>query len=199
MSGQHAPLNQAAIDHALAASRTPEKYRVPVKVYFHNHNGAMFHFYWLLEDGKTPHTKSVMFVNYKYVTDDSREQEQLDAIADRPGTFVYTMRNSEVEQHMAQERALQQAEQIQGAARSAVETTGRQFDPSVPVVPVSMAPGHAPQGMAVVGMQNSMSGTAGVTPLAVQPTTPQQQTMPPQPTAANAEALARIAAMAEKK
>ena len=52
---------------------TPEEFRAPARVYWHRHNYAKFHFDlapWKLG------VKSIAFANFRYITDDKREQDQ---------------------------------------------------------------------------------------------------------------------------
>jgi hypothetical protein len=172
-------------------------------MYFHHHNYAKFHV-----DLGGSRVKSVSFANYRYITDDKREQDQLDLVADIPGSFIYTMANSDVDAMLRQE--LQQIGQqgVMQTAQAASAAAGQQFDPNTPIVPVMVqhvqatqmhtqpvgqrvAP--APSGGAVVGLQTTFSGSQATDGLsAAVATTEANQTRPP--SAADA-AAARLAAM----
>lgn len=147
-------------------ARTPENFKVEPKVYFHRHNYAKFHF----DLGIPGSTKTVAFANYRYITDDKREQDQLDIVADVPGTMIYTLAQSDVNAALEQELAQEQRKDVMAAAQASAAAHGQSFDPNTPIVPVkvqhvgqsqgvSVSPVQAPQGVAVTGMQNTFSGT----------------------------------------
>ncbi len=175
-------------------ARTPENFKVEPRVYFHRHNYAKFHF----DLGIPGATKTVAFANYRYITDDKREQDQLDMVADVPGTMVYTLKDSEVNAALEQELKQEQRNSVVAAAQAQAAAHGQNFDPNVPIVPVNVqhigqSPGimvnpmqQAPQGVAVVGMQNSLSGTQATGDMSLNPVI---QTASPD---AAAEALARL-------
>ncbi len=179
-------------------SRTPKQHQVPAKVYFHRHNYAKFHF----DMGTPGNTKSAAFANYRYITDDKREQDQLDLVADAPGTMIYTMADSDVNAALEIELQQEMAKSVKTAAQAHAAVHGQQFDPNAPIVPMRSEPIQptavrvtpvAPQGHAVKGMQNSLSGTQateGIAHLDI------VQTKSPDP---QQEALARIAALTPQK
>lgn len=183
-------------------SRTPKEHRVDAKVYFHRHNYAKFHF----DLGVSGSTKTIAFANYRYITDDKREQDQLDIVADAPGTMIYTMADSDVNAALEQELRGELQKDVIRTAQAQAASHGQQFDPNQPIVPVHsqpltpttvqvrpVTPGaqQAPQGVAVTGMQNTFSGTqateqVGGAAVAVET-----------PPTVQSEALARLAAMTE--
>lgn len=195
-------LNHAGNEYAqrlAALSRTPEQYRVDPKVYYHHHNYARFHF-----DLGGSNVKSVSFANQVYVTDDKREQDQLDLVADAPGSFIYTQRGSAAEQELLAFLSQESATAIMRTAQAQAAVSNQQFDPNTPILPVQINPVSAtphlhltpvvqpqvPQqgGTAVVGMQNSLSGTAAV----------ETPTQPASPTPAAAAAIARLNELANQ-
>lgn len=182
------------LDRALAEAKTPDQFRVDVKIYYHTHNGAKFHF-----DLGPGNVKTVAFINYKYVTDDKREIDQLELVADKPGTFVYTMPDSDVAHIMQLELAEEAKRDIMKTAAAKAGDSNQNFDPNVPVVPVAQ---HVPMQVQMTqhyippntGMQNSLGGTvAADLTSAVQMTTAAMQTQPP---SASAAAIARLEALA---
>lgn len=200
MSNNHVGNEYAA--RLAAQSRTRPENKVEPKVYFHRHNYAKFHF----DFGTAGSAKTVAFANYRYITDDKREQDQLDFVADLPGTMIYTMADSEVNAALEQELKQELAKSVAQTAQAQAASHGQQFDPNQPIVPVhSQAPQQtsvqvrpvtpgaqqAPQGVAVVGMANTFSGTqateqvnGSAIPVEASPTV-------------QSEALARLAAMTE--
>lgn len=147
-----------------AQARTPEQFKVESRIYFHHHNYAKFHF-----DLGGSNVKTVPFANHRYITDDKREQDQLDLVADVPGTFIYTLADSDVARAMAQELQKEQVGDVLRTAAASAAVHNQQFDPNAPIVPVNVQ--HVqPTGMtvaavsqqAIVGLQNSMSGTSAV-------------------------------------
>lgn len=112
-------------------AKTPEEFRVEAKFYYHQHNHAMFHF-----DLGGSKVKSVAFVNNLYITDDKREQDQLDAIADVPGSFIYTSPNNQQEQEFRTWIEQYRNDAVVAAAQARSAVAGQQFDPRVPIVPV---------------------------------------------------------------
>lgn len=200
-------LNHAGNEYAarLAAnSRTPESQKVAAKMYFHQFNYAKFHF-----DLGGSNCKSVQFANYRYITDDKREQDQLDLVADAPGTYIYTIPDSDVAHALAQEANQESARSIMQAAAAAAAVNGHMFDPNVPIIPVNVQPVHQTPNMQVaivpqqlqttVGIQHSLSGTAGIEPVGANPTSAASQTRAP---SAADEAMARLRMMtaeAQKK
>jgi hypothetical protein len=155
---------------ALAASaRTPEQFKVPPRAYFHQHPHAKFHF-----DLGGSRVKTVSFAGGVYVTDDKREQDQLDLVVDVPGAFIYQMKDSEVAAAMARELQNEQRTEVMKTAQAVAAAHGQQFDPNSPIVAVNT--GHTPQGLAIVGAANSFSGTQATQPMTATPTTPASQT-----------------------
>lgn len=200
-------LNHAGNEYAArlaAQARTPDAFKAPPKVYFHHHNYAKFHF-----DLGGSHVKTVAFANHRYITDDRREQDQLDMVADTPGTFIYTLPDSEVARAMAQELAQESAKSIMQTAAASAAVNNQVFDPNAPIVPVTVthvqqSPGmhvqHVPQGGAVVGLANSLSGTQATEPLtATQMTDKSQQTSAPDAAKLATERLAAMTLEAQKK
>lgn len=173
-----ASLNHATNEYArrlAEQSRTPSQYKVEPKIYFHRHNYAKFHF----DLGQQGSVKTVAFANYRYITDDKREQDQLDMVADAPGTMIYTISDSEVNAAFEQELQQELGKDVLRAAQARAAVHGQAFDPNAPIVPVNgdlqvrhqqptqvtvkpVVPNLGNQGQAVVGMQNSMSGTQAV-------------------------------------
>lgn len=143
-------------------SRTPEQYRVPARTYYHQHNYAKFHF----DLGVAGSCKTVEFANYRYITDDKREQDQLQFVADIPGTFIYTLPDNEIATQMERERQQEFNRAVHQTAAAAAADSNRQFDPNAPIVPVNSA---TPHGMAVVGVQHSLSGSVASNPMTVKP------------------------------
>jgi hypothetical protein len=188
-------LNHAGNEYAArlaAQSRTPEQFKVEPKIYFHHHNYAKFHFD--LNGG----VKSVSFANYRYITDDKREQDQLDLVADAPGTFVYTLPGSDSARAIQQELAQEAQKDVLRAAAAHAASHNQMFDPNAPIVPVTVqhvtqTPGMTVAGVhtsnAVVGLANSLSGTQATDPVGAQPTQPSQQSKAP---SAADEAFARL-------
>lgn len=201
------PLNHSgnAYAAALAAqARTPVDQIVDAKMYFHQHNYAKFHF-----DLGGSRVKTIQFANYRYITDDKREQDQLDLVADCPGTFIYTIPGSDVAAAMVQELAAEANKSIMQTAQAASAVNNQVFDPNAPIIPVNvqtvtqtpgLTVGIAPnigknaqgQGVAVTGLQNSLSGTQPTDGVEGKMTTPQTQTSAP---SAADEAIARLNAM----
>jgi hypothetical protein len=179
------------------AARTPSQHKVDPKVYFHHFNYAKFHF-----DLGGSAVKSVSFANHRYITDDKREQDQLDMVADVPGTFIYTLPESEVDAAIQRELQQELANSVMQTARAHAAVHGQQFDPNTPIMPVQVqhvqptpvqvAP--ASGGRAVVGMQSSMSGTTAVDPIAANLTQAAEQMKAP---SSADEAAARIAALTQ--
>lgn len=166
-----------------AQALTPAEFKVEPRVYYHTHNYARFHI-----DLGPGRTKTVTFANYRHITDDKREQDQLDLVADQPGTFIYTIPDSDVARAMQEELAREQQQDVLKTAQAAAAVSGQQFDARTPIVPVvhNMA---GPQGVAVVGMQNSLSGSIATPGLV---TAPEQQVAAPN---AQTAALDRLNAM----
>jgi hypothetical protein len=171
----------AAKQLAAAAARllTPEQYRTEPKVYFHQHNGAKFH----VDLGKG-NVMTVMFANYKLVTDDKRVQEQLDLVADQQGTFIYTLPQSEAAQILEREREEELRKAVLATAQARAGQLGQQFDPSAPIIPVAMQNPVVPQVMGTylaenTGMQSSISATQPTEAISGRFTTPADQTKPP--------------------
>lgn len=193
------PTNHAGNDYAArlaAQSRTPEQYKVDAKIYFHHHNYAKFHF-----DMGGSNVKTVAFANHRYITDDKREQDQLNLVADVPGTFIYTIPDSDVRYAAMKEMTQESAQMVMKAAQARVESSNQPFDGRVPIVPINVQQvQHTPvqvqpltQGQAVVGLQHSFSGTAATEELTAKEV---QQTAPPN---AAEEARARLSAVASQK
>lgn len=203
-------LSQAMINAAIAANRTPDEFKVPAKMYFHAHNGARFHIQYTDNHGNPVpgNVKTLTFGNSRYMTDDAREQKQLDMVADVPGTFIYTLPDNEAAKILEDEIAMETRKQIEAAARAASAMAGRQYNPNDPIVPVSLEPGHAPAGLQVrpiapahTGMQNSFSGTAATEqPQQAVATQAADQVQIPGGgvTAANAAMLAKINELSSK-
>lgn len=197
MTANAATNEYAAKQLAAAAVRllTPDEFKTTPKIYFHQHNGAKFH----VDLGKS-RTQTVMFANYRLVTDDKRVQEQLDLVADQPGTFIYTLPNNEAAHYIEQElqRELQQSVMQTAAARSGER--GEMFDPNAPIVPVqtqaqtmhSMTQTYLAPG---TGMQSSIGPANLGDTISGQQTTPAMQTKPP---GSSGDALAKLNAMTEK-
>lgn len=198
MTANHAGNEYAA--RLAAQSRTPENQKVDAKIYYHHHNYAKFHF-----DLGASNVKTVAFANYMYITDDKREQDQLDLVADAPGTFIYTLKDSDVAAAMMQERAQEAARAVLQTAVASAAAHNQQFDPNAPIIPITtptvtvmpVQPAavqvqQVPQGVAVVGVQNSFSGTQATEAVNAQLTTAKSQTAPP--TAADA-AVAQLEAL----
>lgn len=198
-------LNHAGNEYAArlaAQSRTPEAQKVAPKIYFHQFNYAKFHF-----DLGGSHVKTVQFARNRYITDDKREQDQLDLVADAPGTFIYTIPDSDVAAAIAQELNQEAANTVMRTAQAAAAVNGQMYDPNVPVIPVNVQQVSgtaglqvsmiAPQpavanGGGVVGLQNSMSGSSTTESNGPAHTVAAGQTRAP--TAAD-EAMARLAAL----
>lgn len=186
-----------------AASCTPDSHKVAPRVYFHRHNYAKFIF-----DLGGSAVKSVAFANFRYITDDKREQDQLDLVADVPGTFIYTISDSEVARAMEQELQNEATREIVRTAAASASVHNQQFDPNSPIVPVmgaqvtvqhmrptpglQVVPSSQPQQHAVVGIQSSFSGTQATEALSAVATTPGSQTQSPSSTD---EAVARLNAL----
>lgn len=196
MSANHASNEYAK--RLAEQSRTPEQFKVGPKVYFHRHNYAKFHF----DLGQQGAVKTVAFANYRYITDDKREQDQLDMVADAPGTMIYTISDSEVNAALEQELAQELHKDVMRAAQAQAAAHGQAFDPNQPIIPVNggvqarpvvstpvVAKPLGAQGTAVVGMQNSLSGTQATEPVNV--TTPAQAASP------TADALAKLQSLTE--
>jgi hypothetical protein len=204
----NAPVNShAGNDYAAklaAQSRTPKEHLVDNKVYYHHHNYAKFH----LDFGGS-NVKTISFANHRYITDDKREQDQLDLVADYPGTFIYTIPDNEIARAEQLEIARQTQEGVLKAAAAQSADRGQNFDPNVPIIPivtnVQQNPGmhitpvpvqqgqpQAPQAVAVVGMQNSLSGTQATEDLKL--STPPVVTPPSAADAATARLNAMTAA-----
>lgn len=191
--------NNAYAARLASQGRTPPEFQVEPRVYYHHHNYAKFHF-----DMGGSSVKSVSFANHRYVTDDKREQDQLDLVADLSGSYIYTIPDSDVARELQLEQARLTQEGVLQAAQAQAADRGQSFDPNVPIVPiVSNVPQSAlqmtpvpqqaptPQGaVAVVGMANSLSGTAATETGQLQNTVPN----PAPPSSADA-AAARLAAM----
>lgn len=187
-------------------ARTPENYKGEIKIYFHHHNYAKFHF-----DLGGSRVKTISFANHRYVTDDVREQDQLDLVANNPGTFIYTLANSETEAILEQERLKELQAEVFKTAQAQAAANGLQFDPNAQTIPVqvqqvtstpmTIMPVTNTQQVrstgAVVGMQNSLSGTAAVEGGNMQMTTPDNQTSAPGTGSAADQAAARIAEMSK--
>lgn len=199
-------LNHAGNEYAARLaeqSRTPPEFKVETKIYFHHHNYAKFHV-----DLGGSRVKTIAFANHRYITDDKREQDQLDLVADNPGTFIYTMSENDVSRMMAQEAAALNFAQIMGTAAAAAAVNQQPFDPNVPIVPVNVNPVQptmmtvapvVPQnmqgavaGVGTVGLANSFSGTQATEALNATMTQPAEQTVAPN---ASSEAMARLAAL----
>lgn len=191
-------LNHAQNEYArrlAESSRTPAEFKVDAKVYFHHHNYAKFHF-----DLGGSRVKSAAFANYRYITDDKREQDQLDLVADVPGSFIYTVPDSDVAALMQAEQAQELKNTLLQTAVAVAQTNNQQFDPNAQTVPVQVQnvtatplqamPVHQPAG---TGLQHTMSGTQAIDPIAARLTQAADQTKPPM-SAAEA-AAARLAAM----
>lgn len=176
--------------HLAQTARTPEQFKVPPKIYFHHFNYAKFHF-----DCGGSSAKSISFANYRYITDDKREQDQLDLVADVPGTYIYTIPDSEISAALKQELNQELAKDVYKTAIAQAQVNNVQFDPNAPIVPVQVqhvTPTPVNIAPAVVGMANSLSGVQATNPLNPAQTQAKDQTSAP--TAAD-EAAARIAAM----
>jgi hypothetical protein len=190
-------INHAGNDYAMrlaAQARTPEQYKVEPRMYFHQFNYAKFHV-----DLGGSHVKSIQFANYRYITDDKREQDQLELVADVPGTFIYTVADSDVAAAMKQELQQENVRSIMQAAAASAAANHLPFDPSAPIIPVNVQ--HvtatqvsvAPVSGGFVGVQNSLSGTVPTETGNVPFTTANEQTRAPN---AADEAVARLNAMA---
>jgi hypothetical protein len=163
------------------ASRTPAEFQAPVKTYYHQNNYARFHF---TLGGSA--IKSIEFANHRYITDDKREQAQLDAVADLPGTFIYTRTDSPVAARIAAELNQEKQRALQATAEARAQDLGVKNDPNAPIVPATVS-GANPNGL---NAQNSFSGTTAtpeVTAVAV--------TMVPSPPNPASDALAKLNAM----
>jgi hypothetical protein len=157
------------------APKTPEEFKVEPKTYYHMHNYARF----IFADPEGA-ARPVQFGNHKYITDDKREQRQLDLVADRPGTMIYTI--AETVKNELAERQHQLTEQVEGAAAATFADRNLRNDPSQPVVPINNA---------VVGAASSISNVTPVQPVTVQMNQP-PITNPPTPASVAAEALANL-------
>jgi hypothetical protein len=131
------------------ASRTPDEFKVAEKTYYHQNNYARFHF-----SLGASSVKSVEFANHRYITDDKREQSQLDAVADNPGTFIYTRTDSPAAQRMANELATEKQKALQATAAARAADSGVQNDPNAPIV-AAVIGGTA----SMLNPQNTFSGT----------------------------------------
>lgn len=190
----------------IEASRTPSEFLVAAKVYFHHFNYAKFHI-----DLGGSRVKSVSFANKRYITDDKREQDQLDLIADIPGTFIYTLPDSEIDAAIREELRRELVKDVMQTAVATAAVQNQQFDPNAPIIPVNVQPvastnvsvqqvpqtvqqtqqiPQAPPG--VVGLANSFSGTQANDPISGTATTTENQT---KSVTATDEAAARLAAM----
>lgn len=200
----NAPLDHSMNEYAkklTEAARTPKEFQVPPKMYFHHHNYAKFHV-----DLGGSRVKSIAFANYRYLTDDKREQDQLDLVADVPGSFVYTMADSDVDAIIRQELSSELRQDILRTAVAQAADRNQQFDPNAPIIPVQVQalqqtpmqitpvanPGQPQNAGAVVGLQNSGSNSQAVEQLTGRPTTAAEQTKAP--SAADA-AVAQLNAM----
>ncbi len=139
------------------SARTPAEHQVPNKTYYNRHNYAKFHF-----DMGGSAVKTISFANYRYITGDKREQDQLDLVADMPGTMIYTIPNSDVDAALNQELNQALVGDVMKTAAAAAAASGQQFDPNAPIVPVRVNHVQPQQGVAVRGTQNSFSGTQAV-------------------------------------
>lgn len=185
----------AAKQLAAAAARmlTPKEFVAPPKVYFCQHNGAKFH----VDLGKS-NVMTLQFTNYKLVTDDIRAQEQLDLIADNPGTFIYTIPHNEAAQIIEREAQEELAKAVLSTAAARVGDAGQQFDPNVPIVPVQTQVQQMPVVMhsfraAGTGMQSSIDPSQATEAITGHQTTAADQTKPPVDAASSA--LAALNAM----
>ncbi|TXH43989.1 MAG: hypothetical protein E6Q97_33340 [Desulfurellales bacterium] len=185
----------AIIARALEAARTPDEFKVAPKVFYHTHNGAKFHI-----DLGPGRVKTIAFINHKYVTDDKREIDQLELVADTPGTFIYTLPDSDAAKIMQEELAKEARTDIMKTAQAQAAVHGQQFDPNTPVVPVAthasvtVPLAAAPYVPPNTGMQNSFSGTVPGAP-ELPLTKPEDQTAPP--ASAALAALAKLTADAK--
>lgn len=208
-------LNHANNDYArrlAEASRTPADHQVPTKAYYHHHNYAKFHF-----DLGGSRVKTVAFAQHCYITDDKREQDQLDLVADYPGTFIYTVKDGEVAAAMQQERMVEAAKTILATAAANASVHNQMFDPNTPIVPVRVqdnqqtpglqvtpvprqqSPAHVQgQGVAVVGLGNSFSGTQAVDPVSAEFTSASNQVRAPNAADVASANIAALAAQIDK-
>jgi hypothetical protein len=206
MSNDHS-MNEYA-KKLLEQSRTPAEFLVPPKIYFHHHNYAKFHV-----DLGGSRVKSLAFANYRLITDDKREQDQLDLVADVPGSFIYTMADSDVDAVIRQELAQEMHKDVMRTALAQSQVNGQQFDPNAPIIPVQVqhvqstpmqvrpvqqTPAAPQPAGAVVGLQNSFSGSQAVDGVGGVATTTDQQTKPPSAADAAAARLAAMTAEAQK-
>lgn len=164
-------------------SKTPDEFLVEPKIYFHHHNFARFHV-----DLGDSRVKTIAFANHRYITDDKREQDQIDMVADVPGTFIYTLPDNEAKHAIEEELQRELTKSVMQTAEARTLTNKQVFDPNVPVVPVQVQQVH-PTPMQVMpantGMQNTMN--SGMNTTTMRPTLPEDQVIPPvsqQPAAA---------------
>lgn len=166
---------------------TPEEFRAPARVYWHRHNYAKFHFDlapWKLG------VKSIAFANFRYITDDKREQDQLDLVVNQPGTMIYSVPDSDARKVFDHELQAQLTEQVTAAARANAGAHNQIFDSNVPIQAVvnqqpTITALPLQNGGAVVGMGNSFNAVAAVdVPSNAQLTTPETQVLPPTAAAA---------------
>lgn len=195
---QNAATNEyAARQLAAAAARllTPKEFVVEPRAYFHQHNGAKFH----VDLGKS-NVMTIMFANYRVVTDDKRVQEQLDLVADQPGTFIYTMPQNEAARIIEHELQIEKQKQVMQTAAAQAGVHNQQFDPNTPIVPVITQAQQMPMTMQQMpsysapgtGMQNSFSGTQATDALTAQMTKPSDQTAAPSSTTAALDKLTAL-------
>lgn len=163
-------------------NRTPDEFRTEPRVYWHRHNYAKFHFDmspWKLG------VKTIAFANFRYITDDKREQDQLDLVVNAPGTMIYNVPDSDARRVFDHELQMQLTEQVTGAARANAAAHNQVYDGNVPIQQVlnqqptiSVLP--IQNGQAVVGMGNSFNAVSAVeTPSNAQLTGPANQILPP--------------------
>ena len=187
---------------AMEETSVPEQYKRAPKVYFHRHNYANFIFDFKPWGSET--VKKVSFANYKYITEDIREQEQLDMVANKNGTMIYTASEAEM-RSMLDNQMLQEMRQqtIMQTAAAVAGSRNQQFDANVPIqavaheTPTIQFVPQATQGIGHVGIQSSLAGTASVeVPTSLALTSPADQTAPPTAVAgANASLLAALNAV----
>ncbi len=142
-------------------SSTPEKYRAPApKTYYHAHNYARFIFDMRESLQHPAQAKPVEFAGNKYVTDDTREIAQLDAVADQSGTFIYTIKDSPIAAQIAQEIGRETGAAIVAAANAGDAARNVRGNEGAPIVAVNT--GGTPAVAAIVGMQNSLASSQPV-------------------------------------
>lgn len=154
-------------------SRTPDDFLVEPKIYFHHHNFARFHV-----DLGDSRVKTIAFANHRYLTDDKREQDQLDMVADIPGTFIYTLPDSDAQRAIEEELAGELRKSVLQTAEARAGDNKQTFDPNVPVIPAMQGVQNTPAQFrpANTGVQSTLTGMNNST---LRQTMPEDQIIPP--------------------